>query len=101
MAVTGNDIGQAYQENRDLIRGIDTSFRRKNTQHGLIGITNSRFTACNCLQSLPLKKTSNLALTGLQKTGQLLANTGRAAAQVYGEISGAGIAKRIQPKSTK
>ena len=40
---------------------------------------------------LPLK-TSNLALTGLQKTGQLLANTGRAAATaaMYGGISGAG-----------
>ena len=40
---------------------------------------------------LPLK-TSNLALTGTAKTGQLLANTGRAAATgaMYGGISGAG-----------
>ena len=64
--------------------------------------TNSRFTACNCLQSFALKNIK-FSINRTTKTGQLLANTGRAAATgaMYGGISGAGRRKRIQPKSTK
>ena len=89
-AVTGNDIGQAYQENRDLIRGIDTSFREEYPNTAL-GTQIAASLPATVYNPLPLK-TSNLALTGLQKTGQLLANTGRAAATgaMYGGISGAG-----------
>lgn len=89
-AVTGNDIGQAYQENRDLIRGIDTSFREE-YPNTAIGTQIAASLPATVYNPLPLK-TSNLALTGLQKTGQLLANTGRAAATgaMYGGISGAG-----------
>lgn len=89
-AVTGNDVGQAYQENRDLIRGIDTSFREEHPNTAL-GTQIAASLPTTVYNPLPLK-TSNLALTGLQKTGQLLANTGRAAATgaVYGGISGAG-----------
>lgn len=89
-AVTGNDIGQAYQENRDLIRGIDTSFREE-YPNTAIGTQIAASLPATVYNPLPLK-TSNLALTGLQKTGQLLANTGRAAATgaIYGGISGAG-----------
>ena len=89
-AVTGGDISQAYQENRDLIRGIDTSFREEypNTALGTQIAASLPATIYNPLQL----KTSNLELNGLQKTGQLLANTGRAAATgaIYGGISGAG-----------
>lgn len=89
-AVTGNDIGQAYQENRDLIRGIDTSFREE-YPNTAIGTQIAASLPATVYNPLPLK-TSNLALTGLQKTGQLLANTGRATATgaMYGGISGAG-----------
>lgn len=89
-AVTGNDIVQAYQENRDLIRGIDTSFREE-YPNTAIGTQIAASLPATVYNPLPLK-TSNLALTGLQKTGQLLANTGRATATgaMYGGISGAG-----------
>ena len=89
-AVTGNDIVQAYQENRDLIRGIDTSFREE-YPNTAIGTQIAASLPATVYNPLPLK-TSNLALTGLQKTGQLLANTGRVAgtAAMYGGISGAG-----------
>lgn len=89
-AVTGNDIGRAYQENRDLIRGIDASFREE-YPNTAIGTQIAASLPATVYNPLPLK-TSNLALTGLQKTGQLLANTGRAAATgaMYGGISGAG-----------
>jgi len=89
-AVTGEDISQAYQENRDLIRGIDTSFREEYPNTAL-GTQIAASLPATVYNPLPLK-TSNLALTGLQKTGQLLANTGRAAATAatYGGISGAG-----------
>ena len=89
-AVTGNDIGQAYQENRDLIRGIDASFREEYPNTAL-GTQIAASLPATVYNPLPLK-TSNIALTGLQKTGQLLANTGRAAATgaMYGGISGAG-----------
>ena len=89
-AVTGGDISQAYQENRDLIRGIDTSFREEYPNTAL-GTQIAASLPATVYNPLPLK-TSNLALTGLQKTGQLLANTGRAAATgaIYGGISGAG-----------
>ncbi len=89
-AVTGNDVGQAYQENRDLIRGIDTSFREEypNTALGTQLAASLPATTYNLL---PLKS-SKIALSGLQKTGQLLANTGRVAATgaIYGGVSGAG-----------
>ena len=89
-AVTGNDIGQAYQENRDLIRGIDTSFREEYPKHG-DWHTNSCLTACDCLQSFTIKNIK-FSINRTAKTGQLLANTGRAAATgaMYGGISGAG-----------
>lgn len=89
-AVTGNDVAQAYQENRDLIRGIDTSFREEYPNTAL-GTQIAASLPATVYNPLPLK-TSNIALTGLQKTGQLLANTGRAAATgaMYGGISGAG-----------
>lgn len=89
-AVTGNDVGQAYQENRDLIRGIDTSFREEYPNTAL-GTQLAASLPATIYNPLPLK-TSNLALTGLQKTGQLLANTGRVAATgaIYGGVSGAG-----------
>ena len=63
-AVTGNDIGQAYQENRDLIRGIDTSFREEYPNTAL-GTQIAASLPATIYNPLPLK-TSNLALTGLQ-----------------------------------
>lgn len=89
-AVTGNDIGQAYQENRDLIRGIDTSFREEYPKTA-IGTQIAASLPATVYNPLPLKSAS-VALTATQKTGQALANTGRAAttAAMYGGISGAG-----------
>ena len=89
-AVTGNDVGQAYQENRDLIRGIDTSFREEYPNTAL-GTQLAASLPATIYNPLPLKS-SKIALSGLQKTGQLLANTGRVAATgaIYGGVSGAG-----------
>ena len=89
-AAKGGEFSKGYQESRDLIKSIEKSYEAEYPNLSL---------ATNLAASLPTTvynplplKTSNLALTGLQKTGQLLANTGRAAATgaMYGGISGAG-----------
>ena len=89
-AATGGEFSEGYKQGRDTIKGIEKSYEAEYPNLSL---------ATNLAASLPATvynplplKTSNLALTGLQKTGQLLANTGRAAATaaMYGGISGAG-----------
>lgn len=89
-AVTGNDISQAYQENRDLIRGIDTSFREEYPNTAL-GTQLAASLPATIYNPLPLKS-SKIALSGGQKLAQLVGNTGRVAATgaMYGGISGAG-----------
>ena len=89
-AATGGEFSEGYKQGRDTIKGIEKSYEAEYPNLSL---------ATNLAASLPATvynplplKTSNLALTGMQKTGQLLANTGRAAATsaIYGGISGAG-----------
>lgn len=89
-AVTGNDISQAYQETRDLIRGIDTSFREEYPNTAL-GTQLAASLPATIYNPLPLKS-SKIALSGGQKLAQLVGNTGRVAATgaMYGGISGAG-----------
>lgn len=89
-AVTGNDIEQAYLENRDLIRGIDKSFREEYPNTAL-GTQLAASLPATIYNPLPLKS-SKIALSGGQKLAQLAGNTGRVAATgaIYGGVSGAG-----------
>ena len=89
-AAKGGEFSEGYKEGRDLIKGIEKSYKEEYPNLS-IGTQIAASLPATVYNPLPLK-TSNLALTGLQKTGQLLANTGRAAATsaIYGGISGAG-----------
>ena len=88
--VTGGDVEQAYLENRDLIRGIDKSFREEYPNTAL-GTQLAASLPATIYNPLPLKS-SKIALSGGQKLAQLAGNTGRAAATgaIYGGVSGAG-----------
>ena len=88
--VTGGDVEQAYLENRDLIRGIDKSFREEYPNTAL-GTQLAASLPATIYNPLPLKS-SKIALSGGQKLAQLLGNTGRVAATgaIYGGVSGAG-----------
>ena len=89
-AAKGGEFSEGYKEGRDLIKSIEKSYEAEYPNLS-IGTQLAASLPATIYNPLPLK-TSNLALTGLQKTGQLLANTGRAAATaaMYGGISGAG-----------
>lgn len=88
--VTGGDVEQAYLENRDLIRGIDKSFREEYPNTAL-GTQLAASLPATIYNPLPLKS-SKVALSGGQKLAQLAGNTGRVAATgaLYGGVSGAG-----------
>ena len=88
--VTGGDVEQAYLENRDLIRGIDKSFREEYPNTAL-GTQLAASLPATIYNPLPLKS-SKIALSGGQKLAQLAGNTGRVAATsaIYGGVSGAG-----------
>lgn len=88
--VTGGDVEQAYLENRDLIRGIDKSFREEYPNTAL-GTQLAASLPATIYNPLPLKS-SKVALSGGQKLAQLAGNTGRVAATgaIYGGVSGAG-----------
>lgn len=88
--VTGGDVEQAYLENRDLIRGIDKSFREEYPNTAL-GTQLAASLPATIYNPLPLKS-SKVALSGGQKLAQLVGNTGRVAATgaIYGGVSGAG-----------
>ena len=87
---TGRPFGEAYRENRDLIRGADEQFR---TEHPNVALGTGMAASMPATIYNPLKlSNANVALTGGQKALQLLGNTGRVAgtAAMYGGISGAG-----------
>lgn len=88
--VTGNDVKQAYLENRDLVRGVDKSFREEYPNTAL-GTQLAASLPATIYNPLPLKS-SKIALSGGQKLAQLAGNTGRVAATgaIYGGVSGAG-----------
>ena len=89
----GGDFGKGYKENRDLIRGIEKSYKDEypNLSIGTNVAASLPLTMFNPLPMKALGTTAN-ALTVAEKTGRVLANAGRAGVTgaAYGGVSGIG-----------
>lgn len=89
----GGDFSKGYKENRDLIRGIEKSYKDEypNLSIGTNVAASLPLTMFNPLPMKALGTTAN-ALTVAEKTGRVLANAGRAGVTgaAYGGVSGIG-----------